>query len=202
MADTYEIRAKYNQDTIVIYQAFNSTIADAALREQRFVSPFSMHRMTWIKPSFLWLMYRSNWGQKRGQERTLAVHLTREGWDKALSLGVLTHPEPSVFPDPDQWERQFRRAHVHVQWDTERSIRGAALNHYSIQVGISRHRIKEYVHDWIVRLEDLTPTVDKLRQWIRSGKEKQAKRILPVERPYSVPTDVAKRVLIEIGDSG
>ncbi|MFD4364756.1 DUF4291 family protein [Streptomyces anulatus] len=28
------------------------------------------------------------------------------------------------------------RAPVHVQWDPERSPRGAALNHYSIQVGI------------------------------------------------------------------
>ncbi|MGW1086997.1 DUF4291 family protein [Streptomyces sp. NPDC002596] len=25
--------------------------------------------MTWIKPSFLWLMHRSNWAQKSGQER-------------------------------------------------------------------------------------------------------------------------------------
>lgn len=47
----YEIRADYNHDSIVVYQAYNDSIADAALRNQRFVAPFCFHRMTWIKPS-------------------------------------------------------------------------------------------------------------------------------------------------------
>ena len=34
-------------------------------RRSRFVPPFSFHRMTWIKPSFLWLMHRRDWGQKK-----------------------------------------------------------------------------------------------------------------------------------------
>ena len=72
-------------------------IADAALKTQRFVPPFSFHRMTWIKPSFLWLMHRSNWGQKSGQERILAVHIMRASWEMALSLAV-------------RWlERRYRR---------------------------------------------------------------------------------------------
>jgi len=102
--------------------------------------------MTWIKPSFLWLMYRSNWGhKKKGKQKILAIHITRAGWDKALSLGVPTHPEPTVYPQASKWESEFEGAHVHIQWDTERSIRGAGLNHFSIQVGISRHLIREYV---------------------------------------------------------
>ena len=72
MPSEREIRADYDRDTIVIYQAYSPAIADAALKAGRFVPPFSFHRMTWIKPSFLWLMHRSNWGQKSGQERVLA----------------------------------------------------------------------------------------------------------------------------------
>src|SRR5262245_58871683 len=86
----HEIRADYDRETIVVYQAYNDAIADAALEAGRFVAPFSMNRMTWIKPSFLWLMERSGWGSKSNQERTLAVRITRAGWDRALSLGVLT----------------------------------------------------------------------------------------------------------------
>jgi hypothetical protein len=90
-------------------------------------------------------MHRSNWGQKSGQQRTLAVRITRSGWDKALSIGILTHPERSVYPDPTEWDRRFHDAGVHIQWDTERSLRGAGLNHYSIQVGISRCRYRPLV---------------------------------------------------------
>jgi hypothetical protein len=76
-----EIRADYDRNTIVIYQAYPPTIADAAVSAGRFVSPFSFYRMTWVKPSFLWLMHRSNWGRKSGQERILAVRMTRVGWE-------------------------------------------------------------------------------------------------------------------------
>ena len=79
MPAEHEIRADYDRDTVVIYQAYSPAIADAALKAGRFVPPFSFHRMTWIKPSFLWLMHRSNWGQKGGQERVLAVRVSRAG---------------------------------------------------------------------------------------------------------------------------
>lgn len=68
MTKLHEIRADYDADTIVVYQAYAPAIADAALAAQRFVPPFSFSRMTWIKPSFLWLMHRSNWGRKPGQD--------------------------------------------------------------------------------------------------------------------------------------
>ena len=65
MADYFEIRADYNQHTITIYQAYNDAIADVAVRDGRFGAPFSFNRMTWIKPSFMWMMERSNWGLKK-----------------------------------------------------------------------------------------------------------------------------------------
>jgi hypothetical protein len=56
-----EIRADYDRETIVVYQAYGPQIAVPAVAAQRFVPPFSLGRMTWIKPSFRWLMHRSNW---------------------------------------------------------------------------------------------------------------------------------------------
>lgn len=198
MPKEYEIRADYDQDTITIYQAYSPTIADAALQAGRFVSPFSFHRMTWIKPSFLWLMHRSNWGQKSGQERVLAVRIKRTGWEKALSLGVLTSFVPGVFASADEWAEQFAAAQVHLQWDPERSLRGAGLPYYSIQVGLSRHIIREYVEAWVVGIEDYTVRVRKIYDLLQSGKADHAKRQLSTERVYPVSKELGRRLLIEV----
>lgn len=53
------IRAKFTENTITVYQAYSNEIADAALGAGTFVAPFKRGRMTWIKPSFLWVAYRS-----------------------------------------------------------------------------------------------------------------------------------------------
>ena len=179
-----EIRADYDRDTIVVYQAYSDAIADAALRAGRFVAPFSFNRMTWIKPSFLWLMARSNWGAKSGQERTLAVRITRAGWEKALSLGVVT-------------DHDLSNALVHVQWDTERSLRGQGLGHYAIQVGISRHLIREYVEEWTTRIDDFSDRVQKIRALANSGQSAKAQSLLPREHVYPVSREVGRRLRID-----
>jgi hypothetical protein len=192
----HEIRADFDRETIVLYQAYAAKIAEPALEAQRFVPPFSFQRMTWIKPSFLWLMHRSNWGQKSGQERVLAVRIKRSGWEKALSLAVLTSFEPGVFTSPADWAEQFAVARVHVQWDPERTLRGAGLPHSSIQIGLSRHVIREYVEEWIVGIEDYTPRVRKIYDLLQSGHADKAKRHLPPERVYPVSDEVGRRLLI------
>ncbi|MEU3772241.1 DUF4291 domain-containing protein [Streptomyces sp. NPDC032472] len=174
MAPLYEIRAAYDGQTITVYQAYAPAIAEPALAAGRFVPPFSFHRMTWIKPSFLWLMHRSNWARKAGQERILAVRITREGWEEALAQGVLTTSDPAA----------VAAAAVHVQWDPERSLRGAALNHYSIQVGIGRGLIRTFAEDWVVELTDLTARARRIGELVQSGRAAQAQRLLPPERPY------------------
>ncbi|WP_306425551.1 DUF4291 family protein [Streptomyces sp. CS057] len=65
---------------------------------------------------------------------------------------------------------------VHVQWNPERSPRGAALNHYSIQVGIGRHLIRTFTDDWIVNLTDLTPRVRKAATLLQTGHAAKAQR--------------------------
>lgn len=177
MAPQYEIRADHDARTIVVYQAYAPAIADAALRAGRFVEPFSFRRMTWIKPSFLWLMHRSNWARKPGQERVLAVRITRAGWEEALSRAVPTTADPAA----------VARADVHVQWDPERSARGAALNHYSIQVGIGRRLIRTFTDEWVVGLTDLTPQVRKAAALMQSGQTAKAQRLFPPERVYPLP---------------
>ena len=196
MVNTNEIRADYSTQSIVIYQAYPSAIAHAVLRAQQFVSPFSFTRMTWIKPSFLWLMERSNWGQKAGQEYILAVHMTRHGWEEALSLGVLTSYEPSAHATMQLWRNQFEQAVVHVQWDPERSLRGRDVGYNSIQVGLSRHIIQTYVTQWVTAIHDYTPTVRKIHALLKAGQTDKAKRLVPSEQAYPVNSEVAKHLHI------
>ncbi len=196
MLNHYEIRANYDADTIVMYQAYGKVIAEPALKQQTFISPFSFNRMTWIKPSFLWLIHRSNWGRKSNQDYILAVRIKRSGWEKALSLGVLTSYEKSVHTNVVDWREKFDNASVHVQWDPERSLKGTDLQIESIQVGLSRHIIREFVDNWIVNIEDITPTVRKIYDLLQKGDTKNAKRHLPSERVYPVLDELGKHLMI------
>lgn len=75
MKEQRVIMAQFNEETVRVYQAYNHTIADQAVKTGSFGSAFKMDRMTWIKPSFLWMMYRAGWGTKEGQERILAKYI-------------------------------------------------------------------------------------------------------------------------------
>lgn len=188
------VRADFDRRSIVVYQAYNDAIADAALAAGRFVSPFSFQRMTWIKPSFLWLMARSRWGEKAGQTRVLAVRINRDRWEGALSRAVLTDPDPSLYPDAAAWRRQFDRAEVHVQWDPERSLRGAKLGYRSIQVGLARPLVRDFAERWIVDIRDLSALTRKIRERLKAGRADEARRLLPPERPYPLPELIARRL--------
>jgi ornithine cyclodeaminase/alanine dehydrogenase-like protein (mu-crystallin family) len=46
MTPARQVRARYDDDTITVYQAYGHAIADAALAAGTFTSPFSRTRMT------------------------------------------------------------------------------------------------------------------------------------------------------------
>ncbi|EFG35342.1 DUF4291 family protein [Fusobacterium vincentii] len=70
-----KIYTKFDDKTIRVYQAYNNVIADEAIKLGTFGEHFSLTRMTWIKPSFLWMMYRCGWAEKENQERILAIDI-------------------------------------------------------------------------------------------------------------------------------
>lgn len=192
MADYFEIRADYNQHTITVYQAYNDAIADVAVRDGRFGAPFSFNRMTWIKPSFMWMMERSNWGLKKDQQHILAIRIKRTFFDTLLEQAVLTTPKAHVYPHAGIWETLFAQANVYVQWDPERSINGKKLEHRSLQLGISLNLISQFNEDAIVAIDDLTPLVRKCHNLLINGKTTQAKSFLPPEKIYPVSAAARK----------
>jgi len=194
MPAEYEIRATFDTTSITVYQAYSPAIALPAIEHNRFVPPFSLNRMTWIKPSFLWMMERSNWAHKPGQERVLAIRISRAGWEEALSQAVLSAPLPGVYQSSADWREQLDQATVVVQWDPERSIRGKSLPHKSIQVGLSRHIIQRYVEEWTVEIRDVTPLAHKLYDRLKAGESDRAQRDLPHENTYPTPPGIARRL--------
>jgi len=194
MTAAREIRADFDRDTLVVYQAFHPSIADAAVAAQRFVAPFSMHRMTWIKPSLLWLMERSGWGRRARQERTLAVRIRRSAWDEALRSAVLTNYEAGIHPSGSEWRAALDAARVRVQWDPERSLRGAKLDHRAIQVGLHRDIVAAYAREWVVAIDDLSERVRKMRRLLDDKQVARARRLLPRERPYPVDEVTRRRL--------
>ncbi len=81
------ILAQYDDDAIVVYQAFRPEVGRWAGEHGRFGDGFSLGRMSWIKTSFLWMMYRSGWATKPGQEAVLAIWVKRTGFD-AIGFGL------------------------------------------------------------------------------------------------------------------
>jgi Domain of unknown function (DUF4291) len=60
---------------------------------------------------------------------------------------VLTSYHKGVYRDYADWDAQIKEAPVRVQWDPERTLNGSKLEGRSIQVGLSRHVIEQYVTD-------------------------------------------------------
>jgi hypothetical protein len=182
-----QIRALFTASTVTVYQAYPPEIADPALVAGTLVPPFKVDRMTWIKPSFLWMMHRSGWATKPGQERVLAIEITRAGFEWALSHAALSHYDPSAHPSHDEWVARMKTSSVRVQWDPERSLLLQALPWRSIQIGLSGGAVNRYLNQWITAVTDVTPLARRVHDYADSGHLDAAQTELPAEQVYPLP---------------
>jgi hypothetical protein len=191
-----QIRASYDSRTIRVYQAYSDAIAESALRQGKFVSPpFSMTRMTWIKPSFLWMMYRAGWGKKdAGQKRILAIDIRRDGFEWALANSCLSYHDLQLHENIDTWRAQLAASPVRIQWDPERDINLEPLDHRSIQIGLRDDAVRRYVTDWITNITDLTTRSAEIHERVLGGDRAAAQAMLPVERNYPLPMELRERL--------
>lgn len=164
------IKAAYSENTVRVYQAYRPEIAKPAVKAGRFVPPFSMGRMTWIKPSFNWMMYRSGYATKPGQEVVLGIDITRQGFEWALEHSALTRFTPAIHSSPDEWRSILTTKPVRVQWDPERDCRLNIIEGVrTIQIGLSGVAVDYYVHEWIVRIDDVTDLAHRLAADLERG---------------------------------
>ncbi|WP_329210945.1 DUF4291 domain-containing protein [Streptomyces sp. NBC_00683] len=181
----HEIRAQHTATTVTVYQAYPPSIGLPAARDGRFPAVWKRDRMTWIKPSFLWMMYRCGWATKQDQETVLAVEIAREGFDQALDGAELSHYVEGVHPDHATWRRNLRRAPARVQWDPERDLHLDRLPYRSLQLGLSGEASRRYADEWTVSIRDVTPLAREIHGLVRAGQDDAATALLPRELPYS-----------------
>jgi hypothetical protein len=190
----FRVRARHTESTITVYQAYRPEIGRAAAREGRFPASWKRERMTWIKPSFLWMMYRCGWGTKEDQETVLAVEISREGFAWALRHACLSHFVADLHGDRAAWKRQLKQAPTRVQWDPERDLHFNPLPYRSLQLGLAGEAAVRYADEWIVGIEDVTPLATKIHDLIRAGQLERAAGLMPEERAYAVDEAVLVRL--------
>ncbi|MEU3463645.1 DUF4291 domain-containing protein [Streptomyces sp. NPDC006733] len=189
------IRALHTETTVTVYQAYAPHLGLPAARTGRFPAAWQRDRMTWIKPSFLWMMYRCGWGTKEGQETVLAVEITREGFEWALRHACLSHYERGLHADPAAWKHELKRSPARVQWDPERDLRLQPLPYRSLQLGLSGAAAGRYADAWTVGITDVTPLAREVHALVRAGDLPAATRLLPAERPYPADEELLAPLL-------
>lgn len=162
--------ASFDDQTVVVYQAFRRSIADQAVAGQRFGTDFSLTRMSWIKPGFLWMMHRSGWASKEDQQRILAVRVRRAAFDRWLAAGVRSSFDGASFSSRDAWRAAIERSSIRIQWDPDHDPLGRALARRVIQIGLGGSALVEYSSAAVVAIDDITAFVhDQHRHVVARG---------------------------------
>mmetsp|Transcript_2583 Transcript_2583/g.4024 ORF Transcript_2583/g.4024 Transcript_2583/m.4024 type:complete len:284 (-) Transcript_2583:1992-2843(-) len=167
-----EIRAIHDKDTIRVYQAYNDKIANLAIEANSFEAPlkagvWSSRRMTWIKPSKVWMAYRCGWTVLKNdpnQTRVLALDVSRSRFEELMMQALLTSHDSKNF----KRGRKCRNSNVVVQWDPERVItirRGGKTSVFtkalpdvrSIQIGLRGDGVQALLDPtFVLKISDVT----------------------------------------------
>ena len=187
-AEGRHILAHYDSETIVVYQAYRPPIGEYVIKHGVFGGEFSYSRMSWIKPNFLWMMYRSGWGTKEGQEITLGLRLYRRYFDSLLSRAVGSSWDHSDHVTREAWQAAIATSEVRLQWDPDHAPNGRALDRRAIQLGLRGSALVAFGKRELLEVVDMTDFVAVQRSHLAEPELRQL--TMPVERIY-LPADAS-----------
>lgn len=180
------ILAQYDDESVIVYQAYRPEIGLFAEKNQYFGGEFSYTRMSWIKPNFLWMMYRSGWGTKPGQEITLAIRLHRAFFDRLLRSAF---PSTNIHGIADaQWKQQIATTDVRLQWDPDHDPHGTSVERRAIQLGLRGEYLQPFRGDGIISIENVSDFVAQQYNLVRENNIHDL--LIPQERVYPVSEDI------------
>jgi len=163
------ILAQQTEEHIWVYQAFRPSIANYAIKNQVFGgSDYSYSRMSWIKPNFLWMMYRSGWAAKPGQEKILGIWLSKVDFEKILNQSTFTSFAQSNYETEDEWKATLESHPIRLQWDPDHEPNGDKHTRKAIQLGIKGELLEEFGKEMICEILDLTPFVTEQRKFAQA----------------------------------
>ncbi|OQS02297.1 tRNA(His) guanylyltransferase-like [Thraustotheca clavata] len=179
------ILAHQTDSHIVVYQAFNDRIADALITAKSFHDPivaqsgFSMTRMTWIKPNFLWMMYRSKWATSKYQERIIAIWVKKEGFNSLISNGVYSSCAHPLLKE--EWMEQILTSNIRLQWDPDHFPNGTRHpTRRAIQIGLRGESLIDFSKNMVDDIIDMTDFVNQQRELLEANDMENLK--VPKER--------------------
>lgn len=154
------VLAHFDADTVVVYQAYRESTGRYAIENGQLGGPdFSFNRMSWIKPNFIWMMYRSGWGTKPGQEITLGLRIRRPFFDRLLREAVESSFDPARHASLEAWKRAVEDSDVRLQWDPDHAPDGAKLDRRALQLGLRGDALKALATTELVEVIDMSPFV-------------------------------------------
>ena len=189
---------EWDEEGVYFYQAYNDAIGSWAVEHQTLGGPeFKPARMTWIKPSLAWMLYRSGYGEKINQTMVIKVKLSHSAVSELLSECTCKHGGGGG------WGR--------VQWDPARDLLMSEkdgktwlprkmMRQRAIQIGLKGHLSEKYAAS-ILSVEDVTPLAKRIKEAHFQKSEAQVKvemekimSLLPAEREYLPACDKSKLV--------
>lgn len=172
------IVASQPNGNIVVYQAYRQPIADYAVEHKQFEKDFSYNRMSWIKPNFLWMMYRSGWATKEEQENILAITISTNTFDMILQDAVVSSFDKYFYTSEAEWKRDLEAHGVRLQWDPDHDLFGNKIERRAIQLGLKGNILYQYGKELIIDIQNITPFVVRQREILEAG------RLDDLEIPY------------------
>lgn len=184
------ILAQFDDESIVVYQAYRTEIGHFAARHGYFGGAFSLSRMSWIKPNFLWMMYRCGWGSKPDQEVVLAIRVRRPAFDTVLAQAIHSTYQPDVYPSREEWSALVASSSVRLQWDPDHDPLGNPLTRRAIQLGLRGEALAHYAREWILDIQDISEFARHQQRFAQSpgtyaGLEIPREGIYPVSDPQT-----------------
>lgn len=181
------ILAHADDSSVVVYQAYRPAIAAFALANGVFGGPeFSFSRMSWIKPNFLWMMYRSAWATSPGQETVLGLRISRRFFEQVLLSAVASSHVPDSHDSHDERRSKLASSEVRLQWDPDHDPAGGKLDRRAIQLGLRGETLRAYATSELQEVIDMTPLIVEQRLHVR--REQWPLLRTPIEHVY-VPDD-------------
>lgn len=176
------ILAHYDEASIVVYQAYRPAIGRFAIENGYLAGPdFSLSRMSWIKPNFLWMMHRSGWGTKAGQEVILGLRISRRFFDSILYAAVPSSYDRHRYESREAWQAAVAESEVRLQWDPDHAPSGAKMDRRAIQLGLRGRTLAAFFRDELLEVIDCSAFVAAQRPFAQDNNPELR---TPVEQVY------------------
>ncbi|MBN9297573.1 MAG: DUF4291 domain-containing protein [Filimonas sp.] len=189
--------AHQQDELIVVYQAYAPSIANFAVANQKLGgSAFSYNRMSWIKPNFLWMMFRCGWASKENQERVLALWIKKTALEDILDQAVFSTFKRNHYNDKAEWQADLDKKPVRLQWDPDHDPYGAKLERRAVQLGLKGETLTTFGNEMIQQIEDITPFVKEQKKLVDTNNLHLLQ--IPVERIW-MPENTTLIEKLDIG---